>query len=149
MKFGFIARHRSAWPTRTMCRVLAVSRSGFYKWMGRAPSQRNQDDTRLTCLIRESFELSERAYGSPRVWHDLRALGKSCGPNRVIRLMHQAELQARHKRRRLPGDTGSRLENHIAPTICSATSRPVVRTRNGWLTSPTSGRLKAGCMQRQ
>ena len=98
-----------------MFRVLAISHSGFYKWMGRAPSQRNQDDTRLTCLIRESFELSERTYGSPRVWHDLRALGKSCGPNRVIRLMHQAELQARHKRRRLPGDTGSRLKNHIAP----------------------------------
>lgn len=35
--------------------------------------------------------------------------------NRVIRLMHLAKLQARHKRRRLPGDTGSRLENHIAP----------------------------------
>lgn len=115
MKYGFIARHRSVWPTRTMCRVLAVSHSGFYEWMGRAPSQRSQDDARLTRLIRESFELSDRTYGSPRVWHDLRALGESCGMNRVIRLMHLAKLQARHKRRRLPGDTGSRLENHIAP----------------------------------
>jgi transposase InsO family protein len=35
--------------------------------------------------------------------------------NRVIRLMHQAKLQARHKRRRLPGDTRSRQESHIAP----------------------------------
>ncbi|QHE89108.1 IS3 family transposase (plasmid) [Hydrogenophaga sp. BPS33] len=115
MKYGFIARHRSVWPTRTMCRVLAVSHSGFYEWMDRAPSQRSQDDARLTRLIRESFELSDRTYGSPRVWHDLRALGESCGMNRVIRLMHLAKLQARHKRRRLPGDTGSRLENHIAP----------------------------------
>ncbi len=115
MKYGFIARHRSVWPTRTMCRVLAVSHSGFYEWMGRAPSQRSQDDARLTRLIRESFELSDRTYGSPRVWHDLRALGESCGMNRVIRLMHLAKLQARHKRRRLPGDTGSRLESHIAP----------------------------------
>ena len=98
-----------------MCRVLAVSHSGFYEWMGRAPSQRSQDDSRLTRLIRESFELSDRTYGSPRVWHDLRALGKSCGMNRVIRLMRLAKLQARHKRRRLPGDKGSRLENHIAP----------------------------------
>ena len=106
MKYGFIARHRSVWPTRTMCRVLAVSHSGFYEWMDRAPSQRSQDDARLTRLIRESFELSDRTYGSPRVWHDLRALGESCGMNRVIRLMHLAKLQARHKRRRLPGDTG-------------------------------------------
>ncbi|MBS4046879.1 MAG: transposase [Alphaproteobacteria bacterium] len=52
---------------------------------------------------------------SPRFWHDLRVLGESCGMNRVIRLMRLAKLQARHKRRRLPGDTGSRLENHIAP----------------------------------
>ncbi len=35
--------------------------------------------------------------------------------NRVIRLMHLGKLQARHKRRRLPGDTGRRLENHSAP----------------------------------
>ena len=83
--------------------------------MDRAPSQRNQDDARLTRLIRESFELSDRICGSPRVWHDLRALGESCRMNRVIRLMHMAKLQARQKRRRLPGDTGSRLENHIAP----------------------------------
>ncbi|ENY74688.1 integrase catalytic subunit, partial [Pseudomonas putida TRO1] len=66
-------------------------------------------------LIRERFELSDRTYGSPRVWHDLRALGESCGLNRVTRLMHQAQLQARRKRRRLPADNVSRLENHIAP----------------------------------
>nr|WP_252374221.1 hypothetical protein [Hydrogenophaga sp. 2FB] len=48
-----------------MCRVLAVSHSGFYEWMDRAPSQRSQDDARLTRLIRESFELSDRTYGSP------------------------------------------------------------------------------------
>ena len=98
-----------------MCRVMAVSSSGFYEWLGRAPSQRSQDEARLTRRIRESFELSDRTYGSPRVWHDLRALGETCGMNRVTRLMHQAQLQARRKRRRPPGDTASRLENHIAP----------------------------------
>jgi len=115
VKYGFIARHRSVWPTRTMCRVMEVSPSGFYEWLGRTPSQRSQDDSRLTRLIRESFELSDRTYGSPRVWHDLRALGEACGKNRVSRLMQLAKLQARRKRRRLPGDTASRLENHIAP----------------------------------
>ncbi len=98
-----------------MCPVMVVSPSGFYEWLGRAPSQRSQDDSRLTSLIGESFELSERTYGSPRVWHDLCALGEACAKNRVSRLMQLAELQARRKRRRLPGDTASRLENHIAP----------------------------------
>lgn len=78
MKNGFIARPRSVWPTRTMCRVLAVSHSGLYEWMGRAPSQRSQDDARLTRRIRESFEVSDRTYGSPRVWHDLRTQGEHC-----------------------------------------------------------------------
>lgn len=115
MKYAFIARHRSVWPTRIMCRVMAVSHSGFYEWLGRASSQHRQDDARLTRLIRESFELSDRTYGSPRVWHDLRAMGESCGLNRIARLMSQAQLQARRKRRRLPSDNVSRLENHIAP----------------------------------
>ena len=78
-----------------MCRVLAVSLSGFCEWVGRATSQRSQDDARLSRLIRERFELSDRIYGSPRVWHDFRALGESCGMNRVIRLMHLTKLQAR------------------------------------------------------
>jgi transposase InsO family protein len=125
---------------------MAVCLSGFYEWLGRAASQRSQDDARLTRLIRESFELSDRTYGSPRVWHDLRALGESCGLNRVARLMSQAKPQARRKRRRLPSDNVSRLENHMARITCSGTFRPMARTRSGQRTSPTSGRLKAGCM---
>jgi putative transposase len=35
VKYGFIARHRSVWPTRTMCRIMAVSHSGFYEWLDR------------------------------------------------------------------------------------------------------------------
>ncbi|MEY4597822.1 MAG: hypothetical protein RLZZ445_619, partial [Pseudomonadota bacterium] len=38
MKYGFIARHRTVWPTRPMCMVLGVSRSGFYDWLNRQPS---------------------------------------------------------------------------------------------------------------
>lgn len=87
---------------------------GFYEWMDRAPSERSWDDAKLTRLFRESFELSDHTDGSPRVWHDLRAMGESCVMNRVIRLVRLAKLQARHKRRRLPGYAGSRLENPIA-----------------------------------
>jgi len=115
VKYGFITRHRSVWPTRTMCRVMEVSPSGFYEWHSSAPSQRSQDDSRLIRLIRESLELSDSIYESPRVWNYVRALGEARGKNRVSRLMQLVKLQARSKRRRLPGDTASRLENHIAP----------------------------------
>ena len=98
-----------------MCRALAVSHSGSHDWMDRAPSQRSREDARFTRLIREGFGRSDCTSGSPRVWHDLRALGQSCDRNRVIRPMHQAKLQAHHKQRGLLGDTGSKLQNHITP----------------------------------
>jgi len=116
VKYAFIVRHRDVWSTRAMCRAMNVSTSGFYEWFGRPISEQSQTDARLTRSIRQSFELSDGTYGSPRVWHDLRAAGEHCGINRVARLMKLANLQARRKRRRLPGDTAaSRLENHIAP----------------------------------
>lgn len=59
---------------------------------------------------------SATALRQPAIWHDLKAACEQCGVNRVVRLIKVANLQARHKRRRLPGDTASRLENHIAPT---------------------------------
>jgi putative transposase len=115
VKYAFIVRHRDVWTTRAMCRAMNVSASGFYEWFGRSASEHSLSDARLTRSIRESFELSDRTYGSPRVWHDLRAAGEQCGINRVAQLMKLANLQARRKRRRLPGDGATRLENHIAP----------------------------------
>jgi transposase len=83
VNYAFVVRHRDVWTTRAMCRVMNVSASGFYEWFGRPASEHSQTDTRLTRSIRESFELSDRTYGSPRVWHDLRAAGEQCGINRV------------------------------------------------------------------
>ncbi|MBS1835518.1 MAG: IS3 family transposase [Acidobacteria bacterium] len=114
MKYAYIARHRRTWPTRLMCRLLDVSPSGFYEWSGRGPSGRSQEDARLTRSIRQSFERSDGTYGSPRVWHDLRAAGERCGRNRVARLMNAANLRARTRRRRPPGDGAERIEHHIA-----------------------------------
>jgi putative transposase len=114
VKYAWIAKQRSTWPTRVMCRLLEVSPSGFYEWLGRGPSARSLEDARLTLGIRQSFELSDRTYGSPRVWHDLRAGGERCGRHRVARLMNAANLKARTRRRRLPGDVAERLEHNIA-----------------------------------
>jgi putative transposase len=117
VRFAFIAQHRGAWQTQQMCEALAVSRAGFYEWMGRPESERAQANRALLAAIRESFEQSDRTYGSPRVWRDLIAWGHRCSENPVARLMLMAGLQARRKRRRLPGDTGVRPEHAIAPNL--------------------------------
>lgn len=115
VKYAFIVRHPDVWPTRAMCPAMNVSASEFYEWFGRPASERSLSGARLTRSIRESFELSDRTFGSLRVWHDLRATGEQCGVNRVARLMKLANLQARRKRRRLPGDGATRQAHHIAP----------------------------------
>lgn len=117
MKYGFVQRYRVQWSVRTMCRMLRVSHSGFYEWLSRGPCKRVLDNERLTGLIRQSFAMSDRTYGSPRVWRDLLDWGEQVGENRVARLMRQAHLQARHKRRRLPIDWGVRAEHCIAPNV--------------------------------
>jgi len=117
MKFAFIAKHRGVWQTRQMCEALGVSRGGFYEWMQRPPSARSRRNETLVVQIRSSFEQSDRTYGSPRVWRDLRAWGFDCGRHRVARLMAVEGIKARAKRRRLPFDVGVRPEHAIAPNL--------------------------------
>ena len=117
MKFAFIARHRSVWQTRQLCSALGVSRGGFYEWLHRPPSRRSTQNQQLLVQIRTSFEQSDRTYGSPRVWRDLKAWGVACCEDRVARLMRAAGLQARRKRRRLPFDAGPRAKDAIAPNL--------------------------------
>lgn len=117
MRFEFIAKHRGAWRTRDLCEALGVSRGGFYEWLRRPPSRRSRENLQLLALVRTSFEQSERTYGSPRVWRDLRAWGQRCGRHRVARLMRVEGLRARHRRRRLPSDAGQRLPSAIAPNL--------------------------------
>jgi putative transposase len=100
-----------------MCRVLRASSSGFYAWLERSPCKRIREDQRLLGLIRTSFQGSDRTYGSPRVYDDLRDWGERCSEKRVARLMCQAQLRARAKRRRPPLDSGLRPEHFIAPNL--------------------------------
>ena len=63
----------------------------------------------------------DRTYGARRVWHDLLADGVSCGRHRIERLMRQAALRARPRRRRVPSDTGVRSTTAVAPNVLDRT----------------------------
>ena len=116
MKFALIAEEKANEPLSLWCRVLGVSRTGFYAWRARPESQHQRDDQRLAVLVQESHERSRKTYGSPRVLADLAAKGEHVSRKRVIRLMQQEGLQAR-RRRRYKCTTMSEHDQPVAPNI--------------------------------
>jgi putative transposase len=115
--FAFVAKHRGIWPAALVCEALGVSRSGFYGWLTRPPSQRAKRHEALICEIRKSFIESDRTYGARRVWRDVLEAGLDCGLHAVERLMKRNALRARPKRRRLPSDTGVRPAGELAANV--------------------------------
>ena len=98
MRFAFIDAHARIWPVTTLCRVLEVSRAGYYAWRARPLCERVKADRVLTAKIREIQQQVKQRYGRPRVRMELKALGFPCGKHRVGRLMRQAGLNAKHAR---------------------------------------------------
>jgi putative transposase len=86
-------------PVRTMCRVLRVSASGYYDWLGRLPSARAQANARLMQRIGEIHLASDATYGAPRIHAELREDGVVAGHNRVARLMRLRGLRGVSRRR--------------------------------------------------
>jgi transposase InsO family protein len=99
-RFRFVSEHRDAYGVKRLCRVLEVSRSGFYAWVDRPPSLRSVRDAALSGLIAELHQRSRRTYGAPRVHAELRRLDQRCSRKRVARLMRDAGLAGAHARRR-------------------------------------------------
>jgi putative transposase len=98
MRFQFLDDHQQQFPITLMCRVLDVSRSGYYAWRKREPSARKMADQVLLALIRLHHKKSRGAYGSPRIHQAIQKEGIRCGRKRVARLMREASLRARQKR---------------------------------------------------
>lgn len=82
-----------------MCRVLAVSRTGFYAWRSRQPSARAREDGRLRVAIRAIHAESGQRYGRPRIHQALRQRQWRCGATRVARLMRLDGLRGKRARR--------------------------------------------------
>ncbi len=126
-----------------MCRLLGVSRSGFYAWMQKPLSDRTVEDQRLLGLIRASYTASHCVYGAPRIFLDLREAGETCSKSRVARIMKANHLKARYGYRapqhvrgmtsRLTPNTLQRGFTVPRPSTAWVTDITYVRTREGWL----------------
>lgn len=99
MKYGFIRDHSNEFAVERMCKVLEVSRSGYYKWLKRKQSKRKEENDRLKLKISEIYWQSKGSYGSPRVYRKLRNQGIRCNKKRVERLMKELGLKAIQKRK--------------------------------------------------
>lgn len=99
MRYAFIAAQKGKFPMMAMCRVLGVSRSGYYAYRTRPVSRRSMENHRLLNRIKAVHEKSRRTYGSPRVHWQLMAEGESCSKGRVERLMSANGIRAKQKRK--------------------------------------------------
>jgi putative transposase len=98
MRYLCIDRCRDQYPIRMMCRVLKVSKSGYYAWRTRPESARAKTDRELTRVIRRLHGESNGVYGSPKIREELKDEGYHYGRHKVARLMRIAGLRGCPKR---------------------------------------------------
>jgi putative transposase len=144
MRFQFIDDHRDEFPVTRMCKVLKVSRSGYYAWRTRPVSAREMANRKLANKIEAVYNESDGTYGSPRIHSELNAQGVVCGKNRIARLMLLRSLCAKqHKRYR--ATTKRNRAHRAAPNLLKrnfTADRPnqiwlsditYIPTQEGWL----------------
>ena len=91
--------HRHQFPIVKMCKVLGVSKSGYYAWLKRKPSSRSIENGQLIEQIVEIHQQSGQTYGSPRITRELQARGCRCSRPRVARLMRKAQIRSKVARK--------------------------------------------------
>jgi putative transposase len=127
-----------------MCRVLEVSRSGYYRWLKRKPSKRQLDNQGLDAEIRKIYEKSKGRYGSPKITEELRDRGRKVGKNRVARRMRHAGIRSKIRRKyRVTTDSKHHFEaspnllernfTTEAPDRAWVSDITYLATRSGWL----------------
>lgn len=120
MKFAFIKEHLAEFASGAACDALAVSRSGYYAWLGRPESARAARRVALAAKIKAVHEGNRRVYGSPRVFAALKAGGEGVCENTVASVMREHGIRAKTKRKFVPRTTDS---GHGRPVAANALGR--------------------------
>jgi putative transposase len=116
MKFRFISDHLETFNVGRMCNLLNVSRSGFYAWKKRPECSRRRQNRALEDRIRLLHADSHGIYGAPRIHRDLNEAGVRCGKNRVARIMRNAGIRSRTKKK-FKATTNSKHNLPVAPNL--------------------------------
>jgi putative transposase len=143
VKYAFIEQQTIASVAR-WCRLLRVSRSGYYDWRGRGERASAVADRGLLTHLQRVHTQFRQAYGTRRVWRHLSAEGIACGRQRIARLRRMHGILTR-RRRRFRLTTHSKHRHWIAPNLLKRqfkADKPnqtwvghvtFVATRAGWL----------------
>lgn len=126
-----------------MCRVLEVSASGYYAWLGHPMSKRKREDRRLVQTIKEVHREKGGVYDSPRVHAELGSRGMHHGKKRVARLMRENGIRAKQKKS-YKAITESRHCYPVAPNLLQRNFEVSKPDQNGWLISSASPPVRAG-----
>ncbi len=100
MKYAFITQHKKIWPIALMCRLLGVSRNGYYKYRRRHQSQPPAPEHQaMLAAVTEIAEASGYSYGVRRMKRALNALGYPVGRRKARSLMREAGVRARYRKK--------------------------------------------------
>jgi putative transposase len=145
VRYRMIEELSPSHAVRDLCRLLGVTRSGYYAWRRGRETSREIQNRELSGEIQRVFEAQGGRYGSPRITAELRRQGHRCNHKRVERLMRQAQLKGRTGRRRKVRTTDSDHGEPIAPNLLLGRLAPsqtdevwvaditYVPTAEGWL----------------
>ena len=144
MTFAWIEERRSEWPVAQLCRVLGVSRSGYYAWRSRDPSPADIRREELTTHVTGIHAEVKGRYGSPRIHAELVDRGHACCVNTVARIMREAGIAAKTKRK-FRQTTDSNHPHPVAENVLDRAFEPdrpnaswvadvtYIPTRQGWV----------------
>lgn len=141
MKYRFMEDHREVFRVKKMCKVLKVSRSGYYEWRKRVPSKRHKANEWLLERVREAYIKSRKIYGSPRIKDALNDQGIVCGKNRIARIMQdngiRAMIRMKFRRTKESGHSYQVSENLLIHSNKKkriwASDITFIPTREGWM----------------
>ena len=116
MRFPFIDSVKKAYPLCLLCKVMQVSRSGYYSWRNRDQSARDKERERLIPKVKEIHKASRGTYGSRRMARELESTGTHCGKHKAGTLMKLAGVQAK-QRKKFKSTTNSNHSLPVAPNL--------------------------------
>lgn len=143
MRFAFVHAEKANHRVKALCRLMEVSRQGYYAWVSRPPNARVEADAELCKAVREVFDANHQTYGSPRVLKELRKQGIEASKRRVERVMRGMGLTPpaprKHCRTTIPNHSDGPAPNTLArdftakrPNERWVTDITYVWTSEGW-----------------